>query len=627
MTTAGRPLGLDALTYLRALAQGISAEDAARRFLNVTGGAVELRQAHRAIVDEVRTLARRRGDPAWRLIGAELAEAGKRKRAGEDPQTADVPSLEEWAEQEGLDGFPADELLETYQRRFDIAPDDPTTARRQARNERLRVRRLELLRQLEKAAGESAKPDDRLSGWLDPTLAGRLETAGIRTLGELRLKALMGDRWWRDIPAIGDGKATVIAAQVERLLANGGAPRGLGRAAPGSGHSQLAAWSIDWKRAMASGGGASTVGAGGAAGEGTLPDVRAARLSTNVVAAIDATDDRSAAAAWVAARQGSPLTVRQYTREAERFLLWARLERGRSLGELSVDDCRAYMAFLQAVPETWISKRKVAPYTPGWAPFAGQPGLVSRKYAVSLLHAMCAFLVEARYLAFNPWALVNRKLADDARPRGRSGKAFTPQAWAALLAELERPAPKASSLQANERLRWLCAVGEATGLRSAELIRATKADFETTRVGAVLHVLGKGSKHRQVPLPKVAVAATERYFQSRGLDWPTVPPKTPLLASLEDPMRPIGYDALYETFTRFVKRAMARSDLEVGEREAALRASLHWLRHTHGTRFAERGGPPDVLQANLGHSDPRTSAGYYPAQLERRQQEAEKAFA
>lgn len=44
------------------------------------------------------------------------------------------------------------------------------------------------------------------------------------------------------------------------------------------------------------------------------------------------------------------------------------------------------------------------------------------------------------------------------------------------------------------------------------------------------------------------------------------------------------------------------------------------------TRAAERNVPADVLQENLGQSDPRTTARYYRAQLQRRQNEIEKAF-
>lgn len=78
------------------------------------------------------------------------------------------------------------------------------------------------------------------------------------------------------------------------------------------------------------------------------------------------------------------------------------------------------------------------------------------------------------------------------------------------------------------------------------------------------------------------------------------------------------------TFTRFVRRALA--DLPPDLHQKAVRASAHWLRHTHATRAAERNVPPDVLQENLGQSDPRTTARYYRAQLQRRQSEIEEAF-
>ena len=98
------------------------------------------------------------------------------------------------------------------------------------------------------------------------------------------------------------------------------------------------------------------------------------------------------------------------------------------------------------------------------------------------------------------------------------------------------------------------------------------------------------------------------------------------MAALEEPTRAISYASLYETFTRFVRRALVASDLDEAAKRQAQKASLHWLRHTHATRFAERGGDLDVLQANLGHADPRTAAVYFRAQIERRQKQAEKAF-
>lgn len=597
-----RDLALPAIAYLRALAEGVRSDVAASRYLRVND-AVGARRAHREVVDAVRALARRRGDPGWRLVGVELESATQRAAA----TPPDVPSLEEWADAEGLDGWSPEDLLETYRSRFGLPAEDAASARRQARAERLRVRRLKLLRQLERAAAAAPLPTDRLEGWIDPTLASRLAGAGLVTLEDVQRLTATGARWWRAIPAVGETKARAIEAQVVRLL-------GAVQPSP-SGHSTHVV-TVDWKRALDEPTADRTLVATGYGGaNGHLPEP-----------AIDARSDRAAIAAWVAARAGSELTRRQYTREGERFLLWARVERRRSLAGVTADDCGAYLTFLQNLPAEWISKRKVAPYSSGWAPFAGPQSQTSRRLTAKIVFSIFQWLTAARYLPFNPWTLVNRKLGDEARARTTRSRAFTPAAWATLLAELERPAPRGVTTASIERLRWICTMGEATGLRSAELLRATRGDVEVTRYGAVLHVLGKGQKLRQVALPKVALAVCGRYFESRGLDWTSAPAETPLLASLVDPMEPMSYPALHEAFKRFVRRALRNSDLPLDEQRQAEKASMHWLRHTHGTRFAERGGDVDVLQANLGHSDPRTAAIYYQAQLERRQKQLEKAF-
>ena len=342
------------------------------------------------------------------------------------------------------------------------------------------------------------------------------------------------------------------------------------------------------------------------------------------VGGTDADDDRAAIRAWIAARAGSALTAKQYEREAERFLLWCVLERGRALADATAEDCRGYMDFLGDVPERWISRRKVERFGPGWAPFKGPLSLASQGVAIAALHSLFSWLVQARYLASNPWVLVNRKLGDDPA-RGdddATSRAFTPAAWRALQAHLQGSALSASTA----RLAWLCVFVECTGLRAAELLGARRTHLQRGAHGWVLRVHGKGRRNRTVPVPTAAVEATRRYFEARGLDLESAPPETPLLASLTDPTAPISYGALHETFTRFVRRAVKASDLTDEVRRHAERASAHWLRHTHATRAAERNVPPDVLQENLGQSDPRTTARYYRAQMQRRQKEMERAF-
>ena len=589
----------NAYAYLRALAEGIVPEAAAARYLGADTPA-RARGAHRETVSDVRAVARRRGDPAWRLIGVELAEPPAAKRA-------EAPSVTEWAAEEGLEDWPEKDLIALHIERFGAHGHGPSQgappragqggdgrpphARKLARNARLRERRLVLLRELERVADQPPQADDHLAGWFDALTTERLNGAGATTLADIQRWHAEGRRWWTDIPALGQTKAKAIAARIDRLI---GKPH----------------WIVDWPRPSAPG---ADDGRAGANRQLQLP------------AAIDATNDRAAIAAWVDARAGSAPTRLAYRREGERFLLWCLLEQRRALSDATVEDCRAYMAFLGELPARWVSRKKVAPYAPGWAPFAGALAASSRRHAVKIVASMFEWLTAARYLRVNPWALVNQKIGDaraaDRRPAPTT-KAFTPAAWQVLLADLERGA----LTPARARLKWLCLTCEATGLRAAELIAAVRGDIRMTRAGALLDVMGKGAKHREVPLPKGALAATKEYFALRGVAFDDAPPDMPLLGSLLDPMKGIGYDALYETFTRFVRRALKRCGLEEGDRKAAVKASLHWLRHTHATRFAERGGDLDVLQANLGHSDPRTSAGYFRAQIERRQAQLEKAF-
>ena len=75
-------------------------------------------------------------------------------------------------------------------------------------------------------------------------------------------------------------------------------------------------------------------------------------------------------------------------------------------------------------------------------------------------------------MVLNPRDAVNRKRGDDpgAELDVEHSRAFTPRAWSALLAQLERePAGPTKA-----RMRWLLAFGEATGLWASGLIAARR---------------------------------------------------------------------------------------------------------------------------------------------------------
>ena len=61
-------LGRHHFAHLRSIAEGLDIQDSAKRYLGVEHGHQAV-TAHRQTVDAVRSLSRRRGDKAWRLIG------------------------------------------------------------------------------------------------------------------------------------------------------------------------------------------------------------------------------------------------------------------------------------------------------------------------------------------------------------------------------------------------------------------------------------------------------------------------------------------------------------------------------------------------------------------------------
>lgn len=572
-----RRLGLHHVAYLRAIAEGVAMGDAAQRYLGIEhrGQAIT---AHRAVLALASSIARRRGDPRWRLLGLSLHEA-----------PASVVSLDDWAQAQGLEDWPIAELQVLYVET--IGPADPKQQRRHLRVRRLRAARLALLADLEATAAEQPHPNDLLHGWLAPALALELSQRGLLTLGELQGLIGQGGRWWRGLRAFGPVKAARLQQQVDQLLGVRPAPQ----------------WQLD----------------------ATLSGAAGANRAPAGVARVDAADDRAAVRAWIAARAGSPLTATAYEREAERFLLWMVLERRKALSDATAEDCRGYMDFLAQVPAHWISRRHVPRLAPGWAPFSGALSVASQRHAIGVVSGLFQWLVGAGYLQGNPWQLVQRRVGDDFRQAGgqlETSRAFTPPVWAALLAQIERETHVAGAI----RMRWLLPFAQATGLRPSELLQARREDFVRRKGAWWLKVHGKGARNRVVPVPSRALVATEQYLAARGLDFVTAPPETALLVALACRERlgeaALSYSSLHAWLKAFLLRALRSSSLTDEERRHAERGSAHWLRHTHATRAVEGGVPPDVLQANLGQADPRTTAGYYKAQLGRRGEEIERVF-
>jgi hypothetical protein len=131
---------------------------------------------------------------------------------------------------------------------------------------------------------------------------------------------------------------------------------------------------------------------------------RGAYRAPKAMCALEVSNDSQAIGAWLE-RHEAVETQRAYRREAQRLLLWAIVERGRTLSSLTSEDATAYRAFLRhPAPRT----RWVAPAcpcsSPEWRPFTGALSPDSIAYALSVLGAMFRWLIEQRYVLANPFA-------------------------------------------------------------------------------------------------------------------------------------------------------------------------------------------------------------------------------
>lgn len=582
-------IGQHHFAHLRAVAEGLSIQESALRYLGIDHGHQAV-TAHRQVVDRLRGLARRRGHSAWRLVGLTI-------RVG----AGDVrPSLEDFIAERDLDGWTEAEVAQLYEEAF------PADARAERRR-RLRDRQLALLKELQAVAAERPSPEDRLEGWFDPMTTARLAQAGMVLLRDLQQRIQDGGHWWRGLPAIGKVKAHRLAQYLQLLLPDSVLP--LPRPFQHAGSEQSIVLPAD---------------AGALVTEGLFSGRPVTHGAPGTAVLTGARTDAEVIEAWVAARAGTAPTAKSYRREALRLLLWLTHERGKGFAEVQVEDCLAYMSFLEHLPPAWISRRHSTVLGEGWAPFRGALSLASRRQAVVVLGSFFGWMVNVGYLpSRNPWMLINRRTGDDAQQSMLDSRAFTPEAWAALLSHLHAQPPDAS----RARMLFILTFVEATGLRASELVGATLGALRQHRGRWVLQVHGKGARNRLVAVPGQARDALQDYLLARGLG--TLghqAPETPLLARLSEPHQAIGYQALYQTMKRWVRDAIRDSGLTPAEKDVALRASPHWLRHTFGTRALERRAPLEVVQRQLGHADPRTTMRYAHAQLERLQQEMDAAF-
>ena len=146
------------------------------------------------------------------------------------------------------------------------------------------------------------------------------------------------------------------------------------------------------------------------------------------------------------------------------------------------------------------------------------------------------------------------------------------------------------TLITNPRDAILLRLAYVSGLRVTELAGLRWKSFAPRSDGAVLSVVGKGSRLRHVFLPEPIWAAVSTLHNGCHEDAPVF---------LSRHRKPLSVNSMH----RIVKQAAHQAGLPAS-------FSMHWCRHAHASHAMDRGAPVHLVQQTLGHVSLATTCRY-----------------
>ncbi len=286
---------------------------------------------------------------------------------------------------------------------------------------------------------------------------------------------------------------------------------------------------------------------------------------------------------WLSVERGrSPNTLSAYRRDLCAFMAWSN-ESGRALGDIGEGDLDAYVGHLRGL---------------GRAPASVARALVA-------VRALFRFLHEEGHLAVDPGADVDVPRVPQGLP-----KALDEADVESLLAAVTGDDPLA------RRDRAMLEVLYGTGLRISELVGLSLGDVDLG--GGLLRAYGKGSKERVVPVGRLAADALDQWLAPGGREQ-LVPERW---------ARRADADAVFlnQRGGRLSRQGAWGIVRRYGE-VCGLGARLtpHVLRHSCATHMLDHGADIRAVQELLGHASISTTQVYTLVSTERLRQVYESA--
>lgn len=349
-------------------------------------------------------------------------------------------------------------------------------------------------------------------------------------------------------------------------------------------------------------------------------------------------------------------TFTSYRREVERLLHWSWLVCKKSVKEITRNDIRDYLQFVNTPPKHWMATKIVHRFidehdglrkpNPAWRPFVVKVSKIAKRHGkepnksqyqlsnksmeaiFAVLSSMFTYLQQEEYLEVNPIALIRQKKGYIQRQQTRKvTRKLSKLQWNYVITTTEEMAKQ--DIQ-HERTLFLMSAFYLLGLRISELSytsarMAIMGNFAPDKRGLWWYTtIGKGNKVRDVAVPDELLAALKRYRES--LDLPPLPHReepTPLFPKLK------GKQGLGARQIRNIVQGVFDSAIEklysAGKKDEAedlATATVHWLRHTAISSEVEY-RPREHIRDDVGHENPATMDKYIDTDRVARHQSAQ----
>ncbi|MHB1222364.1 MAG: tyrosine-type recombinase/integrase [Gammaproteobacteria bacterium] len=349
---------------------------------------------------------------------------------------------------------------------------------------------------------------------------------------------------------------------------------------------------------------------------------------------IKAKNDYEALQCWLNEYRHKATTFRTYQKEAERFLLWAIFQIKKPLSSLDRDDLETYIHFLDdpQPKEKWCGSYGGRLYKRGdanWRPFTGPLSHSAKITAVSIIDSLLNYLVDARYLAFNPLSLMRKKHLKskhiNASEIALQERMLTIDEWHTMLEVLENfPETTLSEINEKARLNFLVNILYFLGLRINELATHNWNAFRKIDEQWWFYVFGKGDKLGRIPVNDEFLRAIILYRAHLKLTpFPSIDETTPLIVSFTT-KEAITPRQINKILKRLAIETSKRFDDQPEKVKKIQKFSAHWLRHLSASMQDRAGIEFKHIRANHRHENDETTRRYVHAIDQERHQDMQK---